>query len=153
MQIIHLHGRLTGEPEIMKTSTGNEYGRFNLAVNNRRRRENEPEAVFYQITVWDPRDIERCRKYLHKGYEVILGGELMLKPYIDNNGNAQVYRNVTLNFMEFCGGGSRNDAKAEANTSATPAPAAQPAPAPAPVPQKPVPESAFTEVTDDDLPF
>ena len=146
MNKIILIGNLTRDPELRTTPTGVTVCDFTLAVNDRRRRNQQPQVgqqqentQFFRITVWRQLG-EICAKYLAKGRKVFVSGPLTARTYQANDGTTRVSLEVTADDVEFLS--SRNDDAA--------APGGYSAPA---APSVTAQSSGFTAVETDELPF
>ena len=143
MNKIILIGNLTRDPELRTTPNGITVCNFDIAVNDRRGRNQQngqqEQTQYFRITVWRQLG-ETCQRYLSKGRKVYVSGPLTARTYQANDGTTRVSLEVTADDVEFLS--SRNDDVAGGYT----APAA---PAPAPMAQS----SGFTAVETDELPF
>ena len=143
MNKIILIGNLTRDPELRTTPNGITVCNFDIAVNDRRGRNQQngqqEQTQYFRITVWRQLG-ETCQRYLAKGRKVFVSGPLTARTYQANDGTTRVSLEVTADDVEFLS--SRNDDQAGGYA---PAPAA----APAPMAQN----SGFTAVETDELPF
>ena len=143
MNKIILIGNLTRDPELRTTPNGITVCNFDIAVNDRRGRNQQngqqEQTQYFRITVWRQLG-ETCQRYLAKGRKVYVSGPLTARTYQANDGTTRVSLEVTADDVEFLS--SRNDDQAGGYT----APAAS---APAPMAQS----SGFTAVETDELPF
>ena len=137
MNKIILIGNLTRDPESRTTPSGHTVCNFDIAVNERRGRQDN--TTYFRISAWD-RTGESCQRYLSKGRKVFVAGPLSARTYQANDGTTRVSLEVNANDGEFLS--SRNDDQAGGYS----APAAS---APAPMAQA----SGFTAVETDELPF
>ena len=143
MNKIILIGNLTRDPELRTTPNGYTVCNFDIAVNDRRGRNQQAngqqeQTQYFRITVWRQLG-ETCQRYLSKGRKVYVSGPLTARTYQANDGTTRVSLEVTADDVEFLS--SRND---DAAGGYSPAPSA-----PAPMAQA----SGFTAVETDDLPF
>ena len=143
MNKIILIGNLTRDPELRTTPNGITVCNFDIAVNDRRGRNQQngqqEQTQYFRITVWRQLG-ETCQRYLAKGRKVFVSGPLTARTYQANDGTTRVSLEVTADDVEFLS--SRNDEMAGGYS----APAAS---APAPMAQA----SGFTAVETDELPF
>ena len=143
MNKIILIGNLTRDPELRTTPNGITVCNFDIAVNDRRGRNQQngqqEQTQYFRITVWRQLG-ETCQRYLAKGRKVFVSGPLTARTYQANDGTTRVSLEVTADDVEFLS--SRNDDQAGGSN----APAAS---APAPMAQS----SGFTAVETDELPF
>lgn len=95
-------GNCTKDPEIRTTTQGKNVCVFSVAVNRRRKTENQnqPEADFFRVTAWDALG-ENCGKYLQKGKKVAVVGSVSVHAYTDAKGNPAASLEVIANEVEF----------------------------------------------------
>ncbi len=143
MNKIILIGNLTRDPELRTTPNGITVCNFDIAVNDRRGRNQQngqqEQTQYFRITVWRQLG-ETCQRYLAKGRKVFVSGPLTARTYQANDGTTRVSLEVTADDVEFLS--SRNDDAAAGGYSPAPS-------APAPMAQN----SGFTAVETDELPF
>lgn len=93
----HLIGRLTKDPEYRNTSDGIAVCSFTLAVPKRTDRN---KANFISVVTW--RGLaDNCGKYLKKGSQVGVSGELTSRTYDDKNGSRHYVTEVIADDVEF----------------------------------------------------
>jgi len=143
MNKIILIGNLTRDPELRTTPNGITVCNFDIAVNDRRGRNQQngqqEQTQYFRITVWRQLG-ETCQRYLAKGRKVYVSGPLTARTYQANDGTTRVSLEVTADDVEFLS--SRNDDNMAGGYAPAPA-------APAPMAQN----SGFTAVETDELPF
>ena len=143
MNKIILIGNLTRDPELRTTPNGITVCNFDIAVNDRRGRNQQngqqEQTQYFRITVWRQLG-ETCQRYLAKGRKVFVSGPLTARTYQANDGTTRVSLEVTADDVEFLS--SRNDDNMAGGYAPAPA-------APAPMAQN----SGFTAVETDELPF
>lgn len=106
---IILHGRLTKDPELRNTKSGEAVASFTLAVDRF-----DKEVDFIPITAWKNR-AEFASKYLSKGRMALVEGRLQIRKWEDKNGNRRESAEVVADNIYF--GDSKRD---EGAISATP---------------------------------
>ncbi|MCX7632997.1 MAG: single-stranded DNA-binding protein [Turneriella sp.] len=138
-----LVGRLTRDPELRSTNTGNYFCRFTLASNrvvyNRQTGESREEVGFFDCVAWN-RTAELVHKYLQKGRRVCVDGSLRFSSW-EHEGKkmSRVEINVdNLQFLDARGFGGATE------------PAAADAPA---GDSTPPPDLDSGTMSDDDIPF
>lgn len=101
MNQITIHGRLAKDPEIKyingkkgETSVCN----FTVAVN----RKMGEEADFFNCKTFGKR-AEVIEKFMSKGSEIILSGEMQCRKYQDKNGENRYAWEVLMDSFDFCG--------------------------------------------------
>ena len=143
MNKIILIGNLTRDPELRTTPNGITVCNFDIAVNDRRGRNQQngqqEQTQYFRITVWRQLG-ETCQRYLAKGRKVYVSGPLTARTYQANDGTTRVSLEVTADDVEFLS--SRNDDNMAGGYAPAPV-------APAPMAQS----SGFTAVETDELPF
>lgn len=94
-------GNLTHEPEMKKTQNDVPVCTFTVAVNRRKRGENEQgEADFFRVTAWRKLG-ENCAQYLHKGKKVSVSGTISARAYTGKDGQAHASLELTAQDVEF----------------------------------------------------
>ena len=95
-------GRLCADPEIRYTSDQKAVCRFRFAVNRRFKRDDEPEADFFQCVAFGKiaETFEKCS--ISKGAKLMIDGEVRNNNYTDNDGVKHYSDQVIVNAFEFC---------------------------------------------------
>ena len=115
MNKLTIIGNLTRDPELRTTSGGTNVCNFTVAVNRRRRNDNQdgqPEADFFHVTAWRERG-ELCAKYLSKGSKVCIIGPVSVRTYTGNDGTTRANLEVTADEVEFLSSNGNNTAVKE----------------------------------------
>ncbi len=151
MNQVTLIGRLVKEPELVNAGDKQKLD-FTLAVNTKVK----GKADFISCTAWG-KTAEIMTKYLSKGSQVCVYGEIKNNNYEDSKGVKHYGMKVQVNSIEFVG--SKSDVESDESESPS-YPKDTPADKPSPYDYMPKPEpSPFDNVSnhngiiDDDLPF
>ena len=105
---VNLRGHLTRDPELSYTpNTQTAVCKFTLAVDRPKRNGQDQGADFIRITVFG-RQAENCDRYLSKGREVSVLGEIQTGSYKGRDGNTVYTTDVIADNVEFHGSGSSN---------------------------------------------
>ena len=133
MNRLMIIGRVTRDPELRATKDGTQVCTFRMAVNKKAK--DVERTTFFKVTAW--RSLaEICAKYLAKGRQVSVIGEVDVSTYTGRDGIVHAELEVTAIEMELLG--SRE-------------PAAPPAPA---APAKHPNSDGYIEIgPGEDLPF
>lgn len=99
MNKVFLTGRLTKAPEVRSTQNGKSVCTFTLAVDKRKK---EDGADFLPIVVWGTL-AEVCGKYLDKGRQVAVAGEIHTRSYEAKDGGKRYVTEITADSVEFMG--------------------------------------------------
>lgn len=99
MNVITIVGNLTKDPELRTTQQGKFVCSFDVAVNRRRKVENQPEADFFHVNAWNELG-ENCAKYLSKGKKVGVVGRISLDVR-ESNGKTYANMDVLASEVEF----------------------------------------------------
>lgn len=105
MNNVNLMGRLTKDPELRRTESGNAVTRFTIAVN---RKYDRDKADFINCTAFKGTG-EFIDKYFKKGEMIALSGRLQIDEWTDKDGNKRTAPNVVADNVYFCG--SKNTAQ------------------------------------------
>ena len=144
-------GRLTADPELKQTQSGNSVANFTLAVDRSYCKAGlERQTDFIDCVAWR-NTAEFISKYFHKGQMMAITGSIQTGTYTGKDGNKRKSFSVNVNQASFCG-----SKKEQGNNGAGNAADANPYS----VDDEPEPKAktgksgSFEEVpTDDDLPF
>lgn len=99
MNKITIIGRTTDKPELKQTPNGVAVSTFTVAVN---RRFNREMTDFIPVTAW--RGLaENCAKYVDKGQQIAVTGELQTRKYEDKDGNKRTAFEISADDVEFLG--------------------------------------------------
>lgn len=95
-------GRLTHDPEIRYSQSENSMAiaRFSLAVNRKYKRENEPEADFFNCTSFG-KQAEFVEKYLKKGTKILMSGRVQNDNYTNKEGQKVYSVQILVEEIEF----------------------------------------------------
>ena len=112
-------GRVSQDPEQRTTSGGLSVTTFSIAVN---RRFNKEETDFFRIVTW--RGLaDNCAKYLEKGQQVSVIGEMHNRSFEDSNGQKRIITELVADEVEFLSkAGAAAGAKAEPKNNRSGAP-------------------------------
>lgn len=132
MNFIVLMGRLTAQPELKTTNSGNSVTSFNLAVDRSYTpKGQEKQTDFIPCVAWRG-TAEFISKHFRKGSRIAVKGELQQRSYTANDGSKRNVYEVIVDGAFFC------ESKAEPSVEMAAA----------------VTSNGFTEVmADEDLPF
>lgn len=112
-------GRLVRDPELKYTGSGVAVCEFALAVDRPYKSESGPDVDFFDCVVWR-QTAENVAKFLTKGRQVAVEGEVHIDSYTNKNGEKRRKTVVNAVRVEFLGkadaGGpaGEQDSKAEA---------------------------------------
>lgn len=99
MNKIILMGRLTKDVET-RTGNGTTVARYGLAVDRRFKRDGQPEADFFNCTVFG-KGAEFADKYLKKGTKVVITGRMESDNYTNKDGQKVYGWQVMVDEQEF----------------------------------------------------
>ena len=139
MNLFITSGRVTNDVEIRHSTNGKTVARFNFAVRKTFKKNNEPDADFFNCIVFGKLAETFERTNIAKGTKLNLTGELRNDNY-EKDGVKHYGMQYVVNSMEFCESKSANETS--------------PAPTQATVPTYTPAGDDFEEIPDDaDLPF
>lgn len=143
MNKIILMGRLTKDPEIRYTGTGEPIAiaRYTIAVNRPYKKDGQTQADFINVVSYR-KAAEFIEKYFKKGQMIAIVGRLQVRSWDDSEGKRHWSTEVITDEIHFAG--SKNEATQAAPSAPQTAPAA-----PTDSGFYPIDES----IEDDDLPF
>ncbi len=97
MNKVFIIGRLTKEPELRTTPNGVNVATMSVAVT---RRTNREQVDFFNVIAW--RGLaDNCAKYLVKGQQVAVAGELRTRSYEANDGSKRYVTEIQADDIEF----------------------------------------------------
>lgn len=136
MNKVILMGRLTRDPEVRYSQGTNSRGestaiaKYSLAVDRRFKREGEPDADFFNCTVFG-KGAEFAEKYLKQGTKILVSGRIQNDNYTNREGQKVYSVQIMVDEQEFAesknsGGGqdSGNSGYTRQSAPASAAPAA-----------------------------
>lgn len=100
-------GRLTKDAELKFTNSGTPVGKFSIANNQRRKKEDQwvDEAHFFDVTLWG-KQAESLNQYLKKGKQVGIEGQLRQDRW-EQNGQARSRVEINASNVQLLGGTPR----------------------------------------------
>ena len=124
MNYVGIMGRLTKDPEVRYSQSNVAVASFSLAVDRRFKRENEPDADFFNCTAFG-KTAEFVEKYVKKGTKVIVQGRLQNETY-EKDGQKKTITKIMVEQAEFAE--SKKASEENASSGDTPPKNAQSAP-------------------------
>ena len=127
MNKVILMGRLTKDPEVRYSQGANATAvcRYSIAVDRRFKREGEPDADFFNCTVFG-KGAEFAEKYLKQGTKIVITGRIENDNYTNKDGQKVYGTRILVEEQEFAE--SKNAAGGNGgsfgNAASAPAPAA-----------------------------
>jgi len=107
-------GRLGADPELRFTGNGRAVCNFNLATSSvwkdKQSGEKKEDTQWHKIVVWGAQ-AETCSKYLTKGREVFVEGEIRTRNYEDKEGIKRYITEIVARDVRFLGGRSDRDSQ------------------------------------------
>lgn len=116
MNHLTIIGNLTNDPELRTTKTGKEVCTFTVAVNRKKTANNQnPGADYFRVSAWEERG-RTCNKYLTKGKKVCVVGQVSVRPYNNNKGEAAASLEVMADTIKFLSPASQGEQKIDQQT-------------------------------------
>ncbi len=100
MNKVILIGRLTKQPEIRQTQSGNVVANFTLAVDRAYEKDGEKKADFIPVVAWGKR-AEVAGQYLDKGSRCAVSGRIQTRSYEANDGTRRYITEIFADEVEF----------------------------------------------------
>lgn len=91
---------MTKDPESRTTRAGNQVCSFTIAVNRRKKPNQEQEADYFRINAWEGL-AQNCMKYLAKGKKVSVVGPVSCNVYTGTDGKPRASMDVQAENIEF----------------------------------------------------
>ena len=108
MNQVVLVGRLTKDPDIRYSESGNGVARYTLAVDRRFHKEGDPSADFIPCIVFG-KGVEFAEKYLHTGIKIGVVGRIQTGSYTNRDGNKVYSTDVIVDSQEFVESKAKSD--------------------------------------------
>ena len=116
MFIVHIAGHLGKDPETRFTPSGQKVTTFNMAVNQRKGKEDV--TIWVRVTIWGDR-FDKMLSYLKKGSAVIVTGRMNPPTsYTDKEGRTQISLDITAEMIEFSPFGKSDRMDGQGQTAA-----------------------------------
>jgi single-strand DNA-binding protein len=142
-------GRLTRDVEVRRTPQGKAVADLGVAVNKQwkgRDGERREEALFIDVVVWE-KTAENCEKYLRKGSQIHIIGELINESWVDKNtGEKKSRLKVRADEIQFLDGRQSDQQDEQPRQQ-------QAEPRREPQQRQPEPQPSAEEFVEDDIPF
>ena len=170
MNKVYLIGNLTRDPEARSTQSGINVCNFSIAVNRRFKnpQTGQYDVDYFNIVTW--RQLaDNCSQYLAKGRKVAVFGSIQTRTYQAQDGTNRLAFDIVADEVEFLTSNPNGTQQAAGNAAlphqnvpgarqvATQAAPANAQPATMPnydaAPAFTPPDTGFTQVDDDELPF
>lgn len=120
MNKVVLIGRLTSDPEIRHSQSGNKVARYTLAVDRRFKREGDPDADFISCVAFS-KSADFAENWLHKGMKIAVQGRIQTGSFTNKDGFKVYTTDIIVEDQEFCESKAANDeARGEALAPKTP---------------------------------
>ena len=101
MNKVILMGRLTKDPEVKQTPSGNMVCQFTIACDRRFKAQNgERQADFINCVAWK-NHATTIGNYFHKGSRIMVVGSIQTRSYDDQNGQKKYVTEVVIDELEF----------------------------------------------------
>ncbi len=113
MNCINIVGRLTADPELKKTQSGNSVCQVDVAVNRPHKKD---ITDFLKVVVWR-QSAEYLCQYGRKGNIVAVNGCLTTRKYEDKQGNKRTAYEIVADSVQLCSGKSEQYAQAATFTA------------------------------------
>lgn len=109
MNKVFLMGRLTRDPEVRYSQGQNQsaVARFSIAVDRRFKREGDPNADFFNCTVFG-KQAEFVERYLYKGTKIVVVGRIQNNNYTNKDGQMVYGTTIMVDEIEFAESKSSN---------------------------------------------
>lgn len=107
---VQIIGNLGALPETRTTPNGTVIATLRVATTSRVKKGDEwADHTEWHRVVCFGRTAENCAKYLRKGRQVYVEGEIRTRKWTDEDGNEKYMTEIIGNDIKFLGGGKRDD--------------------------------------------
>jgi len=98
-----LHGNCGKDAEVKTLESGKKIAKFSIATKSfRKDRDGNYITAWHNIIAWE-KLAELAEKYVRKGSELIIEGEIAYGSYTDKEGVVKYTTDIICNSIEFCG--------------------------------------------------
>lgn len=109
-----LIGRLTKDPELRYTQSGNAVASFTLAVDRPfKNQQGDREADFIPVVVWR-KAAENCANYLTKGSQAGVEGRIQVRSYEAQDGTKRWVTEIVADYVHFLSTKSQSQGQEQA---------------------------------------
>ena len=120
---VTLIGRLGSDPEIRHTNNNTAVANFSLATsrkyNDKQTNELKEVTQWHRIVVWG-KSAEACGKYLTKGKQVYVEGELNYRQWDDQNGQKRYATDIVAREIKFLGSSGQTQGQGQGQSQSAP---------------------------------
>lgn len=142
LNVLSMVGRLTRDPELRQTNSGNPVGSFTIACDDRPGPNGEKQVVFLNCTIFG-KGADVLAKFFKKGNLIAISGRLTQRKYTNKNGVEVTATECVVNQIEFVESSSDREKAQAQETPIVPTNAAG----------AQTTNAGFVEIPDDQLPF
>jgi len=103
MNKVTLHGFTGKDPEVKTFEGGKKIAKFSLATQSYRKDKDGNKITDWHNLVFWEKNADLCEKYVKKGSELIVEGEISYRDYTDKDGVKKYFTEIICNSLEFCG--------------------------------------------------
>ena len=97
------HGFTGKDPEIKTLESGKKIAKLTLATTSfRKDKDGNKVTDWHNLILWE-KLAELCEKYVKKGSELIVEGEISYRNYTDKDGVTKYFTEIVCQSIEFCG--------------------------------------------------
>lgn len=100
LNLITIMGRLTRDPELRRTGSGNPVASFTVAVDRDFSQGDQKETDFIDCVAWNKTG-EFVDKYFSKGSMIVVAGRLQIRSWNDKDGNKRRTAEVVADNVYF----------------------------------------------------
>lgn len=115
-----LAGRITKDPELMKTQSGKSVCSFTLACDRPKAKDGESSADFISFVAWNQSADYLCT-YAHIGDLIGVTGSIQTRSYDDKSGQRRYVTEVLVNRLTILSSVSRQQEQSQESTQSAPA--------------------------------
>jgi single-strand DNA-binding protein len=103
MNKVQLHGFTGKDPDVKTLDSGKKIAKFTIATTSfRKDKDGNKITDWHSIIAWE-KLADLTEKYIKKGSELIVEGEISYRDYVDKDGVKKYFTEIICNGIEFCG--------------------------------------------------
>lgn len=100
LNIVHLVGRVGGDPDVNYLNSGTSVCKLSLAVNRRTSKSDQPD--WFKLELWD-KTAEIAANYVRKGSLIGVEGKFYIDTWTDRDGRQRSTPAIRVNRLELLG--------------------------------------------------
>ena len=111
-----LIGRVTKDPEVLMTPSGNKVAKISLATNEYQGKGKDDKTTFHNLVAWN-KTADIAEQYVIKGQEIMIEGHIDNRSYEDKNGVKKYISEIIVERLQLGSKPNRSNGEYKAKES------------------------------------